>query len=108
MSAKIEELQRIIGMNSGNSSRAPSSDEIFKKPPPKSLRKKSEKKTGGQLGHKGFTLKQSVTPDISIVHNADYCENCGIDIKLTEVLSNQKRQVFDITIPKTEITYCAK
>ena len=104
MSAKIEELQRIIGINSGNSSRPPSSDEIFKKPPPKSLRKKSKKKTGGQLGHKGFTLKQSATPDISIVHNTDYCENCGIDIKLTEVLSNQKRQVFDITVPKTEIT----
>ena len=104
MSSKIEELHRTIGLNSGNSSRPPSSDEIFKKPAPKSLRNKSGKKSGGQLGHKGYTLSQSINPDISIVHNMDSCEKCGFDIKLTNVLTSQKRQVFDITAPKAEIT----
>ena len=56
---KIEELLAIIQELSGgkkdshNSSKPPSSDGYNKKPAPKSLRKASGKKQGGQLGHKG-------------------------------------------------------
>ena len=44
MSDKIEELQCTIGLNSVNSSKLLSRDEVYKKPPAKSLYKKSEKK----------------------------------------------------------------
>ena len=59
---EIAELKRQLGMNSGNSSKPPSSDGYGKKPAPKSLRGKSDKKSGGQKGHEGKNLAQ-VKPD---------------------------------------------
>jgi len=58
----IEELKRQIAKNSSNSSKPPSSDG-FRKQRTSSLRKKGEKTTGGQEGHKGVTLNQVETPD---------------------------------------------
>ena len=46
----IQELKEQLNKNSKNSSKPPSSDG-FKKPAPKSLRKSSGKKVGGQNGH---------------------------------------------------------
>jgi len=42
--------------NSRNSHKPPSLDGL-NKPKPKSLRKKTERKTGGQKGHKGHNVK---------------------------------------------------
>jgi len=50
-------LESRLNQNSRNSSRPPSTDLFVKeKPNPKSLRKKSGKKAGGQEGHSGTTL----------------------------------------------------
>ena len=51
----IQELREQLNKNSKNSSKPPSSDG-FKKPAPKSLRKPSGKKVGGQEGHQGLSL----------------------------------------------------
>ena len=48
----IRELQRQLGRNSRNSSQPPSKDG-FDKPRPKSQRKRSGLKPGGQSGHAG-------------------------------------------------------
>ena len=57
-------LESRLNQNSRNSSRPPSSDFLVKeKPKPKSLRKKSGKKPGGQNGHKGTTLDMVDDPE---------------------------------------------
>ena len=66
--AELEERVRILesrlNQNSRNSSKPPSTDFFVKeKPNPKSRRKKSGKKPGGQEGHSGTTLEMVNDPD---------------------------------------------
>ena len=57
-------LESRLNQSSRNSSKPPSTDFFAKgKPNPKSLRKKSGKKTGGQEGHPGTTLDKVNDPD---------------------------------------------
>jgi transposase len=66
--AEVAELKRRLGQNSQNSSRPPSSDSPFIKPAPKSLRRRSGRKPGGQSGHPGSTLAQVTDPDETVAH----------------------------------------
>ena len=66
LTGKVADLLKVVEnlghkKNSRNSSIPPSTDMSRKN---KSLRGKSDKKSGGQPGHKGKTLLQAVTPDI--------------------------------------------
>ncbi len=69
----------------------------------KSLRVKTGKKSGGQLGHKGHTLEFSATPDNIVDHMALCCTQCGIDLVDTPVFK-ERRQVVDIPPIKPYIT----
>ena len=71
----IHELKEQLNKNSKNSSKPPSSDG-FKKPAPKSLRKPSGKKVGGQNGHPGTHLAVITAPDETIKHMPSACEGC--------------------------------
>lgn len=71
----IQELKEQINKNSQNSSKPPSSDG-FKKPAPKSLRKASGKKAGGQKGHTGTHLAVVAKPDEVIKHMPPSCDGC--------------------------------
>lgn len=51
-----------LGLNSGNSSKPPSSDPNRKK----TARKKTGKKPGGQKGHAGNTLNKVDNPDVAL------------------------------------------
>jgi len=64
-----------LGMNSRNSSKPPSTDG-FDKPAPKSLRKASGKKPGGQPGHEGNGFKIEREPDRREVHGPAQCAQC--------------------------------
>jgi len=80
--ATIEELKRVIqeltekkNKNSHNSSKPPSSDGL-KKPNPKSLRKPSGKKQGGQPGHSGANLMVPSEPTEVVKHMPKSCSSC--------------------------------
>jgi len=96
LQAENAELRRQLGMNSGNSSRPPSTDSPFEKPAPKSLRRRSGRKPGGQPGHPGTTLRQVEEPDEVIVHEPRACAGCGRALTEAPVTGLTRRQVFDI------------
>ena len=89
------------GLNSSNSSKPPSTDNKKIKP----TRKKSGKKTGGQLGHDGVTLKQVDEPDEVELIQIDRRTLPRGDYEVTEV---ERRQVFDIQICRWVTEYQAE
>ena len=100
---RVEYLESQLKKNSSNSSKPPSSDGL-KKPKPKNLRKSTRRKTGGQPGHSGHTLKRMDNPDHIIPLRVTSC-TCGAHSSLTDqpVLSYECRQVFELPVPKLEV-----
>ena len=99
-------LEDSAALNSRNSSKPPSS-EGYAKPAPKSLRIKSGKKSGGQPGHPGTTLKQVEKPDKTVTHPLVICPcGCGSDLRALPALeqNHEARQVFDLPTQKLEVT----
>jgi transposase len=97
LSERLQALEARLNQNSRNSSKPPSTDfSIKEKPNPKSRRKKSGKKPGGQEGHSGTTLDMVNNPDEVIEHSLSYCEECGYILENVEVEAYEKRQIFDI------------
>ena len=94
---QVGELVLQKAKNSKNSSKPPSTDGFKKpKPNPKSRRPKTGRKSGGQKGHKGSTLKPSDTPDIIKDHRVTTCECCKKSLADQMPDEVTKRQVFDI------------
>lgn len=92
------ELRQRLNVNSGNSSQPPSKD-LYKIKP--ALPKLSKGKQGGQFGHKGRTLTQSITPDQVIDLPTPTMCSCGLDVSDVPLKLQQKRQLFDL--PKTNL-----
>jgi len=61
----------------------------------KSLRVKSNRKPGGQKGHKGYKLKMVSCADTVVVHDVTQCEGCGNTLD-NESSHYDARQVIDI------------
>jgi transposase len=99
--ARIAELERRLGLNSSNSGKPPSSDGL-NKPPQRvsSLRAPSGKKTGGQRGHPGETLRRVQRPDATIDHYPEACIACGKPLTAAMTTDHVARQVFDLPEPR--------
>ena len=114
----IKRLTERLGMNSRNSSKPPSSD-VFDKPSPKSRRKPSGKKAGGQPGHEGSGLKITREPDRLEFHEPDQCAQCvhadtctasrnvaetryELDIEINHILT--AHQTVSVECPRTNET----
>ena len=94
-----------LGLNSTNSHLPPSSDG-FKKEPVRvrSLREKTHRLSGGQVGHEGETLQQVETPDHIVKHRRETCMKCGESLQNAPVVRVEKRQSFDIPLRAIEVT----
>jgi transposase len=104
LEAENAELKRQLGQNSRNSSKPPSSDSPFVKPAPKSLRRRSGRKPGGQQGHPGSTLAQVADPDEVVRHDPGACGGCGADFAGAAEESVERRQVFDLPPMTVRVT----
>lgn len=92
--AEVVELKRRLAANSRNSSRPPSSDGVAK-PAPRSLRRVSGRKPGGQPAHGGGHLMAVAVPDEVVRHPPGSCAGCGGDLTGAAVQGCERRQVFD-------------
>ncbi len=100
---RIAELERQLSANSRNSAKPPSADGLAK-PAPKSLRKKSGRKPGGQRGHKGDTLRQVADPDEVTRHEPGCCRGCGQGLTNAPGAGFTRRQVFDLPPVSIHVT----
>ena len=82
-----------VKKDSHNSSMPPASDFVSKN---RSLREPSDKKSGGQQGHKGTTLFQTAAPDEVITLKNEVCTFCGTPLNDVVQVLRVKRQVIDI------------
>lgn len=101
--ARVQALEDQIAKNSSNSGKPPSSDG-FNRPAPKSMRKRSHKKSGGQAGHVGYSLKAVESPDHVSVHRVEECAHCHVSLKKVKASRYEKRQVFEVPRVKIEVT----
>src|SRR5260221_3438138 len=88
-----QELRARLAKDSHNSSKPPSSDPVARKRP-RSQRRRSGKKPGGQLGHRGETLHLVATPDELVEHRPTGCGACQTPLDETApVVGYERRQV---------------
>lgn len=101
LTARVLELEARLSKDSHNSSKPPSSDGLKKT---RSLRRPSGAKPGGQVGHKGTTLKRVQEPDGIVEHALpSRCDGCGETLSLSEAQIAERRQVFDIPVVSYEV-----
>ena len=99
---RVTTLEEQKAKNSHNSSKPPSTDGLQKKT--RSIRDKGERKTGGQNGHQGHTLKMVNKPDHVQRHKVTECEKCKSSLSEKEANDVERRQVFDIPPSELEVT----
>jgi transposase len=103
LAARIQGLEDRTAKNSQNSGKPPSSDGL-NKPAPKSRRKRHDRKSGGQPGHEGHTLKAVLKPDCVKVHAVQKCVHCQKSLRKVKVERYEKRQVFDLPPVRIQVT----
>jgi transposase len=104
LQAMVVELRRRLDADSSNSSRPPSSDSPFKRPPPKQSAMPPEdegpvRKQGKQRGAAGKNRRQVDNPDEKIGVEPGACTGCGAGLGDAELLRVYRRQVFEASPP---------
>ncbi len=95
LAAQVQDLHARLAKDSHNSSKPPSSDGLARKT--KSLRRRSGKKPGGQIGHRGETLRLVATPDAVVQHRPVICSGCQVPLSAeAPVVLSERRQVHEM------------
>ncbi len=91
---RIGELEGRLAKNSHTSSKPPSSDGLAKKTT--SLRTRSGKKPGGQMGHQGSTRHLATSPDEIVRVHPPQCPHCQTALTTEAAIGCERRQVIEI------------
>src|SRR5258708_6834693 len=78
LTTQMQDLQARLAKDSHNSSKPPSSDGLTRKT--KSLRRRSGRKPGGQIGHPGETLRLVACPDAVVEHRPAISSGCQMPL----------------------------
>jgi len=104
LTARVEQLEARLNKDSHNSHQPPSSDGPAKRPHPRSLRRRSGKKSGGQPGHPGVTRCLVDEPTTVVPHVPAVCAGWGASLETAPELKRERRQVFDLPEPELVVT----
>ncbi len=104
LQARVAELERQLGENSGNSGKPPSHDPAAERQRQAEERqRRSQAKAGGpkrrqgkQRGAKGKGLEMSAAPDEIVDHRPQRCEGCGSELGEDMTSEFQARQVIEL------------
>jgi transposase len=101
--ARVAELERLAGQNSGNSGKPPSRDSAAERQRQAEERKKKAQAAGGgkrrqgkQKGVRGTTLEMSDTPDEIVDHRPQQCSGCGSSFDASADQGYRRRQVIEV------------
>jgi transposase len=100
--ARVQELEARLAKDSHNSSKPPSSDGLGRKT--KSLRRRSGRKPGGQIGHRGDTLRLVAMPDAVMEHRPAICSSCQSPLAAALVIVRERRQVHEVPPARLQVT----
>ena len=92
--ARIKDLEDRLAKDSRTSSKPPSSDGLARLP--RSSRRPSGKRPGGQAGHPGHTLTMVEQPDDVVRHRPQVCSQCRADLREVPGSVAERRQVLDV------------
>ena len=105
LAARVQALEDRLSKDSHNSSKPPSRDPPFRPfKKPQSLQQKSGKKSGGQPGHAGKTLRPSDTPDHVHEYAPLTCQGCGHSLADQPPARTERRQVFELPPLRLQVT----
>lgn len=101
---RLNALEARLAQNSKNSSKPPSSDWPNKKNTNRSLRTRTGRKPGGQIGHEGACLHQVEKPHEIQQHRPGTCPHCSSDLTHAPATGYTRRQVLEMPEPKVIVT----